>query len=93
MWMNPDAAKELVHFMTTLAIKDLKNSIDTIRRLWMKRNCWEYKDAVRTMKQCEEYFRGPIFNLAYPNIDPEFIIQKVKSYDFQKPKRKDNWHL
>ena len=63
------------------AIVDYKKALNTRRRLWhLPPNSAEISRANGTITEIETFFRGPVFGECFPNLDPEFIIKRIRSY-------------
>ena len=79
---------DLMIAVTVQAIKDYKWAIDAkrnfpIRKSYSKREAKMIKHIRYTIIECEEFFRGEIFGGAFPGIDPEMIIKRVRDYNFR----------
>ena len=64
------------------AIVDYKKALNMKRKLWNKpKTDPDLAKALGTIAEIEKFFRGTLFGSSFPNVDPEYIIKRIRSYE------------
>lgn len=64
-------------YMTAYAVI-LHNGVDAPMRLGDKSYIPQQTTALAVCQECERFFKGDIFEMGCPNIDPDAIIKKLR---------------